>query len=85
MKYKLEVSGHVIPSTALICCYLNMLMNLEQTHMQIALVQRNFKDHFQINGPDVEFTITIEYVHVFMELSLLDMETPVTPITGCDQ
>ena len=63
------MSGHLISATAMIRHYLNMLINIQQTQTHIALVQRGFKDHFQMNGPDITFPITIEYLHNFLEQS----------------
>lgn len=82
LKYKLEMSGHLIPATAMIQHYLNMIMNIIQAKMHIASIQRDFKDHLQSYGPDVEFTLIIEYVQNFMECLLIDMDKDITLVSN---
>ena len=85
LKYKLEMSGHMIPATAMIQRYLNILMNIKQTRTHVAAIQRDFKDHLQMNGSDVIFPLSIEYVHDFLERSLIDMEEELAVIDNCNQ
>ena len=70
MKRKLDISGHVVPTNALLVKYVGIVKTSSTVFTIISPIVRLLHDHMTTSGPDVPFsTYSIHDIHEYIKAS----------------